>query len=115
MTEAVPGDTSSESNTNDSMKQDIDLIKKDSEGVVTCAPEPTQPNNESGAPAKAHLPKRFRLLKWDEMVRLGDFVSNEDQRLEPWEGPSGFQADSFVKPIYRRDKSRRPQPKNRNE
>ena len=50
-------------------------------------------------------PKRFRRLKWDEMVSPGDFVTNGQRGFEPWEGPSGFRAGSFLKPIYRRDES----------
>jgi len=50
-------------------------------------------------------PKRFRRLKWNELVNRGDFVTNERRGFEPWEGPSGFRADAFVKPIYRRDES----------
>ena len=45
----------------------------------------------------------FRLLKWNELVRRGDFVEDGHQGFEPWEGPSGFRADAFVKPIYRRN------------
>ena len=52
---------------------------------------------------KAGAPDRFRRLDWNELVCRGDFVADEQQRLEPWEGPGGFRADSFVKPIYRRD------------
>jgi hypothetical protein len=45
--------------------------------------------------------KRFRRLRSSELVSLGDFVANEGRGFELWEGPSGFRADSFVKPIYR--------------
>jgi hypothetical protein len=55
---------------------------------------------------KAGVPERFRRLKWNELVSLGDFVRNEHRRFELWQGPGGFRADSFVKPIYRRDESR---------
>lgn len=54
---------------------------------------------------KAGGPKHFRRLKWNELVSRGDFVADEHQGFEPWEGPGGFRADSFVKPIYRRDES----------
>ena len=64
---------------------------------------------------KAGVPMRFRRLKWNEVVSLGDFVRNEHQCFEPWEGPGGFRADSFVKTIYRRIKAARPHPKKRNE
>jgi len=60
-------------------------------------PEPT---------AKATIPERFRRLKWNELVCHGDFVANGGRRLEPWEGPNGFRADAYVKPIYRRQKRR---------
>jgi len=50
-------------------------------------------------------PKHLRRLKWNELVSRGDFVADGRQGFEPWEGPSGFRADSFVNPIYRQDKS----------
>jgi hypothetical protein len=45
--------------------------------------------------------KTLRRVKWDEVVRQGDFVI-AGNGFEPWEGPTGFRADSFLKPIYRR-------------
>jgi hypothetical protein len=42
-------------------------------------------------------------LKSDELVSVGDFVANESNEFELWEGPHGFMADSFIKPIYRRE------------
>lgn len=47
-------------------------------------------------------PGRFRRLKWNERVRDGDFVKDNREGFEPWDGPRGFRADSFVKQIYRR-------------
>lgn len=44
----------------------------------------------------------LRLLEWNELVRQGDFVADGTQRFKLWEGPSGFRADAFVKPTYRR-------------
>jgi hypothetical protein len=44
----------------------------------------------------------LRPLKWNELVCRGDFVEAGRQGFEPWEGPSGFRADAFVKRIYRR-------------
>jgi len=58
--------------------------------------------NKPAASAKAGVPKCFRRLKWNEVVSRGDFVADEHQRLEPWEGPGGFRANAFLKPIYRR-------------
>jgi hypothetical protein len=56
--------------------------------------------------AEAGEPKRFRRLKWNELVTQGDFVSDGHHGFQPWEGPTGFRADAFVKPIYRRDRRR---------
>jgi hypothetical protein len=44
----------------------------------------------------------LRLLEWNELVRRGDFVADGVQNFKLWEGPSGFRADAFVKPTYRR-------------
>ena len=51
-------------------------------------------------------PECLRPLKWDELVRRGDFVEDGSGGFEPWEGPSGFRADAFIKQIYRRQDSR---------
>lgn len=53
--------------------------------------------------SEAAGPGVFRRLKWNELVSQGDFVANGRQGFELWEGPGGFRAHSFVKPIYRRD------------
>jgi hypothetical protein len=45
-------------------------------------------------------------LKWHELVSAGDFVADAQQGFELWEGPNGFRADAFVKPIYRTDENR---------
>jgi len=81
-------------------------------------PEASQKNGEGGPngatikipgagpgepTAPAGVPKCFRRLKPDEVVSRGDFVANDQRGLEPWEGPGGFYASTFVKPIYRRD------------
>ena len=71
----------------------------------TPAAAPAEPTAPVGAP------KHFRRLKPGEVVNRGDFVANEHRGLEPWEGPGGFRAGAFVKPIYRETKTVRPQPK----
>jgi len=45
--------------------------------------------------------KSFRPLRWNELVKRGDFIMNGDQGFELWEGPSGFRADAFIRTIYR--------------
>jgi hypothetical protein len=53
---------------------------------------------------KTDISKTMRRVNWDEIVRQGDFViAGKD--FEPWEGPSGFRADSFTQPIYRKQAS----------
>lgn len=63
------------------------------------APALDAPQPEAAAPPG--IPANFRLLKWNEVVRRGDFVPDEHQGFELWEGPAGFRADSFMKPVYR--------------
>jgi hypothetical protein len=62
----------------------------------------TQPPGQPDTSAKADIPIQLRLLNGNEVVSRGDFVAGEHQEFELWEGPAGFRADSFVKPIYRR-------------
>jgi hypothetical protein len=61
-------------------------------------------------PAQAAAPPDeslcLRRLQFNELVSTGDLVMNEQREFEPWEGPNGFRADSFVKPIYRRKDDR---------
>jgi len=58
--------------------------------------------NAIDSSAVAAAPKRLRRLKWNELVRRGDFVEDGRQGFEPWEGPAGFRADAFIKTIYRK-------------
>jgi hypothetical protein len=62
--------------------------------------------NEHTALVTAEIPEHLRPLKWNELVRPGDFVADGKQGFEPWVGPSGFRADSFVKQIYRQWRNR---------
>jgi hypothetical protein len=62
--------------------------------------------HETDPSAFAAVPKRFRRLKWNEIVRRGDFVEDGRHGLEPWEGLTGFRANSFIKTIYRKLASR---------
>jgi hypothetical protein len=59
------------------------------------------PPDQKETPAKISGPKRLRRLKSHELVGAGDFIPDGNEGFEPWEGPSGFRADAFVKPIYR--------------
>lgn len=103
--ETVQGVAASKSKINDSMKINIELTENNSEGAVTHAAEPTPRTAISEAHTEADIPKGFRRLKRDELVSHGDFMADKQRGLEPWVGPSGFRADSFVKPIYRQDES----------
>ena len=44
----------------------------------------------------------FRRLAWNELVKRGDYVEDGKSGFEPWVGPTGFHADSFIKVIYRK-------------
>lgn len=56
---------------------------------------------DSGALIVAVAPPRLRRLKQSEVVRRGDWVEGGRQGFEPWEGPAGFRAGAFIKPIFR--------------
>jgi hypothetical protein len=62
--------------------------------------------NQSIADKMPASRRGLRLLKWNEIVRAGDFVDSGRQCLEPWVGPGGFRADSFENQIYRRQEPR---------
>ncbi len=62
--------------------------------------------NEADSSAVAIVPNCLRPLKWNELVRRGDFVEDGREGFEPWVGPSGFRADAFVKQIYRQLRQR---------
>src|SRR5208283_4430339 len=55
----------------------------------------------NGADPSAIVLESLRLLKWNELVRRGDFVKDGRGGFEPWVGPSGFRADAFLKQVYR--------------
>jgi hypothetical protein len=59
--------------------------------------------NTANPSAAALAAEGLRPLKWNERVQRGDLVADGRQGFEPWEGPSGFRADAFVKTIYRRN------------
>jgi len=56
-------------------------------------------------PVKTTAPKRLRQLKANERVTNGDYVEDGNRGFKLWEGILGFQADSFVDPIYRRTRA----------
>jgi hypothetical protein len=58
--------------------------------------------NEAGSSALPVLLEQLRLLNRNERVQRGDYVQSGGDQFEPWEGPGGFRADTFVKQIYRR-------------
>ncbi len=58
-------------------------------------------NNAADRTAATDDTKRFRRLKFNELVSVGDYVAGKDNQFELWDGPRGFQAGSFVQPIYR--------------
>lgn len=62
--------------------------------------------NKPELTAEANEPKPFRRLKSNELVTSGDFILNDREEFDLWEGPRGFRADAFLRPIYRRDEGR---------
>jgi len=84
------------------MKPNLGCNGRNSGRVLHGTAKLTQQTGEPEVPNRNGIRTRFRRLKWNELVRQGDFVAQKGRRLEPWEGPSGFRADAFVKPIFRR-------------
>jgi len=63
----------------------------------------TEPDSAAGvASPESLVAAGLRQLAWNELVRKGDFVADGHDGFEPWDGPSGFRADAFVKRTYRR-------------
>ena len=56
--------------------------------------------DETTPPAVTAAAKTFRPLKWNELVKRGDYVEDGNHGFEPWVGPAGFRADAFIKQIY---------------
>ena len=83
------------------MKPNVELTEKNAEVGANRAPGPTQRTGGPRAPAKPGVPKRLRRLKSNELVSPGDFIADGNRGFEPWEGPNGFRANSFMKPVYR--------------
>ena len=52
----------------------------------------------------------FRRLRSHELVFFGDYVEDESLGFQSWEGPGGFRAGSFVKPVYRMKRTVIPRP-----
>jgi len=88
------------------MKLHVEPIKTLSEGTRDGEAESAEAVIQPEASTKDASPKRFRRLKWNELVGPGDFIKNEHEGFEPWQGPNGFRASSFVKSIYRQYEKR---------
>lgn len=67
--------------------------------------------SETVPSAAAAVVKFFRPLKWNEVVREGDFIADGKNGFESWVGPAGFRADTFVKQVYRQQTRRSAAPK----
>ena len=44
---------------------------------------------------------RFRRVRSNELVIPGDYIQDGEHAYQPWEGPRGFRAASFRKPVFR--------------
>ncbi len=62
----------------------------------------TEPRAEAETARDTRRRVGFRRLAWNEIVRPGAYAADQQNRLQLWEGPTGFRAGSFVKPIYRK-------------
>jgi hypothetical protein len=90
------------------MKLNFESSRPDREDTIGNGVKPVQIGR---ATANVVEPKGFRRLKFNELVSVGDYVEDESSGLQLWDGPRGFQAGSFVKPIYRPQRKRSVAPK----
>ncbi len=81
----------------------IEPISKDNGETPAKPPAPRRIAKSPRAPAKTRGSESFRRLNPKEMVRAGDFIADQNGGFAPWDGPGGFLADAFLKPIYRRN------------
>lgn len=79
----------------------MEAADKSREPLAPDATGRTQSLSRPETTAQADIPGELRRLNGNEVVSRGDFVAGEHQGFELWEGPAGFRADSFVKPVYR--------------
>jgi len=49
---------------------------------------------------------RFRRVRPYELVMPGDYIKDSERSYQPWDGPRGFRAASFVKEVYRPEQKR---------
>ena len=87
------------------MKPIIEPGQHDFDDRASCAIQITSPEIKLDASSNTEASKRFRRLQANELVSRGDFVTDDHQAFELWEGPTGFRADAFMKAVYRRDES----------
>ena len=50
----------------------------------------------------AGVASAFRRLRENELVWSNDYLFDRQVGLQLWDGPGGFQAGTFMKPVYRR-------------
>jgi hypothetical protein len=50
---------------------------------------------------ESHPEVQFRRVRSNELVIPGDFIKDGEQAYQPWDGPRGFRAASFHKPVFR--------------
>jgi hypothetical protein len=83
------------------MQTKLISLQCDADDLDTCETKTTELK-----PVQPAAPNHFRQVRSQEIVVSGDWVMNKSQELEPWEGPSGFRADSFVMTVYRQESRR---------
>ena len=84
------------------MKTYLEPTVSDADDLDSCETKATESRCE--APVNGETSMHFRLLRSNELVVAGDFILNKNHEFEPWEGPAGFRADSFVMAVYRQIK-----------
>ena len=66
--------------------------------------KPRSAGGDTGAVAVNR--SRLRRLKLRELVWFGDYIKDPSRGFQLWEGPGGFWAGSFARPVYRLKRTR---------
>ena len=69
------------------MRNRTGIVRRDAEGKTAIA-----------ASGRAN----FRRLRANELVWSSDYLMDTQLGMQLWDGPGGFQAGTFTKPVYRK-------------
>jgi hypothetical protein len=79
----------------------VDGKAQETQGQPGRSRKPAEWQNELVMSLDGRSGVRFRRVRSNEIVIPGDYIREGENCYEPWDGPRGFRAASFCKPVYR--------------